>query len=77
MKGFGIDPEKDIAGRIEVECFLCGKPIQRVSPLYFGLKGNLMPKLPCHPDCLNRDSAEIALRYNQRIHDLAGVARAT
>lgn len=74
--GFGIDPSKDVAGIIGHECFLCGKPIIRVAPVFFGGEGDFAPKLPAHLLCLDgRQTTEIAAEYHRRISDLVNVRR--
>jgi hypothetical protein len=76
--GRGIDPTRDVAGVLDGECFLCGKGrvVGRPCESEFGPKGNLMPKLPIHNECLNgRGVHEVVVEYRRRFADMVNVRR--
>ena len=78
--GFGIDPQKDAAGVIGNECFLCGKEIVG-KPAFFGIESEFMPQLPCHKDCVYIDplgggvSPQVIREYHRRVADLVNAKR--
>ena len=71
----GINPLEDIAGKLGAECFLCGKAITGEAH-WFGKKGDLMPKLPCHLNCARSTTIDrVVVAYETIIADLAEVPR--
>ena len=79
----GVDPEKDLAGRIGNECFLCGGLIFHSKDLgWFGQKPNtpdeqlVTLELPMHLSCMHGlPLVTVKREFNRRVRDLANLKR--
>ena len=74
---YRADPDVDISGLLNDECFLCGKPVLFLNDFgRWGIDGELSVLLPCHISCLHgRSPAQVKNEYHRRLHDLANIKR--